>query len=203
MSSLVSTDRLVLVRFDDEDTDAIFDLHNDPDVMQFLNGGESTPRDIIVSQTMPLLMGFADDVFGFWKVLHTNGDFLGWCSLRHSDSNANSTADSCASSNAPQAEVGYRFCRQSWGQGYCSEAMRLLVKTCFEETAIESIVATTYEDNLASIRIMEKLGMTFTRSFKWDESLSPGTTYQSETDQWPGVDVEYSLAKETWLASNT
>ena len=188
--------RLVLVRFDNADTEAIIDLHSDPEVMRFLNGGESTPRNIIVAETMPLLTDFdVDDVFGFWKVVDSKGTFLGWCSLREPNSNVDPLA-------ARDAEIGYRFCRQSWGQGYCSEAMQLLVKNCFETTSVQRLLATTYDENLASIRVMEKLGMTYSRSFKWDASLSPGTTYQTQQVQWSGLDVEYVLERKDWMAFN-
>ena len=191
--------RLGLTRFDVADTNVIFQLHNDPEVMRFLNRGEPTPRHIIVAETMPLLMDFvADDVFGFWKVVDLNDVFLGWCSLRPSAFGA----DSIANTHAKQAQLGYRFCRENWGQGYCSEALQRLVKKCFETKAVQKIIATTYEENLASIRIMEKLGMTFSRSFKWDGSLSAGTTYQPQQDQWTGLDVEYALERKDWLAFN-
>ena len=195
-SNALKTKRLALVRFDATDTDAIFELHNDPEVMRFLNDGESTPRNIIVTETMPLLTDFVvDDVFGFWKVVDRKGTFLGWCSLRE----LNSSIDPMA---AKDAELGYRFCRQSWGQGYCSEAMQLLIKNCFETTSVQRLIATTYDENLASIRIMEKLAMTYSRSFKWDTSLSPGTTYQAQEVQWPGLDVEYVLERKDWLSFN-
>ncbi len=43
MQVFLETDRLALRRFTEADGDNLYHLHNDPDVMRFLNGGKPTP----------------------------------------------------------------------------------------------------------------------------------------------------------------
>jgi RimJ/RimL family protein N-acetyltransferase len=44
MDVFLETERLVLRRFTHADVESLFSLHNDPDVMRFLNGGRPTSR---------------------------------------------------------------------------------------------------------------------------------------------------------------
>ncbi|NOT61720.1 MAG: GNAT family N-acetyltransferase [Acidobacteria bacterium] len=50
-----------------------------------------------------------------------------------------------------------------WGRGYAAEAARAIVDYGFVQLGCEQIVASTDVPNLASIRVMEKLGLTFQR----------------------------------------
>ena len=77
---------------------------------------------------------------------------------------------------------------------------RALIRLGFAELGVERVVATTYEDNLASRRVMEKAGMTLTRRFRMTTAdLENVDTYQSGAQEpWDGDDVEYSLLKSDW-----
>jgi len=70
----------------------------------------------------------------------------------------------------------------------------------FTELGVQRVVATTYEDNLASRRVMEKAGMRLSRRFRLTPADLDGVdTYQvSSQDLWDGDDVEYSLHKSDW-----
>jgi RimJ/RimL family protein N-acetyltransferase len=63
------------------------------------------------------------------------------------------------------------------------------------------VTATTYEDNLASRRVMEKAGMTLVRRFRLTAAdLAAQNTYHAiSQDPWEGDDVEYALTKEQWM----
>jgi ribosomal-protein-alanine N-acetyltransferase len=57
-----------------------------------------------------------------------------------------------------RAEVGYGIARASWGQGIGPEAVRAVVHYGFEHLKLNRIYAGTIADNLASVRLLEKLG---------------------------------------------
>jgi RimJ/RimL family protein N-acetyltransferase len=59
------------------------------------------------------------------------------------------------------AEVGYAIHPDHWGNGYATEAVALLTRYAIEERRLEKLVATAYEHNPASMRVLEKAG--------WDE----------------------------------
>ena len=61
--------------------------------------------------------------------------------------------------NTPEFGLFYAISPHHRGQGYATEAARALVDYAFEHLRLKRVVATTDYDNLASIGVMEKLGM--------------------------------------------
>ena len=75
-----------------------------------------------------------------------------------------------------RARLGYWIGRPYWDRGFATEAVRALVRWCFEETGFERIYAEAFSRNPASRRVLEKVGMahegTLRRHFeKWGEKL--------------------------------
>jgi RimJ/RimL family protein N-acetyltransferase len=59
------------------------------------------------------------------------------------------------------AEIGYGVARRLWGQGFASEAARAVIAAAFHAyPELARVRATADAGNGASIRVMEKLGMT-------------------------------------------
>jgi RimJ/RimL family protein N-acetyltransferase len=58
-----------------------------------------------------------------------------------------------------QAELGWVIAPDHAGQGYATEAAGELVRACFEELGLRRVYAQCFADNVASWRLMEKLGM--------------------------------------------
>jgi RimJ/RimL family protein N-acetyltransferase len=89
------------------------------------------------------------DGFSLWPVeLRTTGEVIGLTGLQH-------LAD------GPEIEVGYRFLRDHWGNGYATEAATAALRFGFDELELDQIVAVTMPANRASRRVMEKCGLAF------------------------------------------
>jgi RimJ/RimL family protein N-acetyltransferase len=192
MQVLLETERLVLRRFREDDADNLFHLDNDPDVMRFLSGGRPTPRDVIETDILPRFFRYDERTpgFGHWAAIDkASGDFLGWFSFRLSDE-----------ANRGEATLGFRLRKDAWGRGYATEGARALVRMGFTELGVQRVVATTYQDNLASRRVMEKAGMTLRRTFRITAADldAVDTFHVASQDLWEGDDVEYSLQKADW-----
>lgn len=87
--------------------------------------------------------------FSLWPVeLHTTGEVIGLTGLQH-------LAD------GPEIEVGYRFLRDHWGNGYATEAATAALRFGFDELELEQIVAVTMPTNEGSRRVLEKCGLAF------------------------------------------
>ncbi len=186
----METERLTLRRFTAHDADNLVALDSDPEVMRFLNGGAPTPRDVIERDILPgFLRSYAPGGYGVWAVIErASGAFLGWASLRPH------------ARHPGEATLGYRLLRAAWGQGYATEAARALIGAAFRETGAQRIVATTYQDNHASRRVMEKAGMTLARTFHYtpEDLATESASYVPGQDLWDGDDVEYALEKADW-----
>ncbi|QDL90945.1 GNAT family N-acetyltransferase [Paroceanicella profunda] len=59
----------------------------------------------------------------------------------------------------PFVEVGWRFARAAWGQGYATEAARAMLGWGFRVRELAEIVAFTALPNRPSERVMQRLGM--------------------------------------------
>ena len=129
--------------------------------------------------------------FGFWAAIEkSSGEFLGWFCLRpHEDGGPGNVG------------LGYRLRKAAWGKGYGTEGARALIHKGFAELGVERVFAVTYEENLASRRVMEKAGLRLVRRFRLTlEELEAEATYDSSSSQevWEGEDVEYALERADW-----
>ncbi len=192
MADTLITPRLRLRRFTAADAAHLHALDNDPAVMRYLNGGEPVSRAAIEQDILPTLLLYSDAQpwFGFRAIEHrATADFLGWVSLRPTD-------------EPGEAALGYRLRQAAWGQGYAVEAARALLDAAFADADLRRAVATTYEHNTASIRVMEKLGMTLRGRFRYTpEQLAAADTLHTESAEvWDGDDVIYAIEAADWFA---
>ena len=192
MHILLQTEHLILRRFTAGDAGNLFDLDSDPKVMRFLSGGAPTPRDLIESDILPRFLRYDERFpgFGFWAAIdRASGDFLGWFSFRP-------TGDA----DPHQVSLGFRLRKAAWGQGYATEGARALIRLGFTELGVQRVVATTYEHNTDSRRVMEKAGMTLARTFRLTAAdLDAVDTYHvASQDLWDGDDVQCSLHRAGW-----
>jgi RimJ/RimL family protein N-acetyltransferase len=188
---LLETERLVLRRFTAGDVQHLFDLDNDPEVMRFINGGVPTPRAVIENQILPVFLDHDEraPAYGFWAAdEQSSGEFLGWFVFRP------------RGHDAFDVDIGYRLRSAAWGAGYATEGARALIDEGFTKYGVKRVTATTYSANQASRRVMEKLGMTFLRSFRItaDDLSRSDTSYHAAEHAWDGDDVEYCLKKADW-----
>ena len=61
----------------------------------------------------------------------------------------------------PEIELAYHVVPSRWGRGYATEAGEALLDAAWRETDLDHVVAVAFEENRASTRVMEKLGMTY------------------------------------------
>ncbi|HLY30445.1 MAG TPA: GNAT family N-acetyltransferase [Ktedonobacterales bacterium] len=192
MRVFLETERLIVRRFTEADADNLFALDSDPAVMRFLTGGVPTPREVIERKILPqFLRSYAPyEGFGVWAAIEkSTGDFLGWFGFRPAEGG-----------NPDEVSLGYRLRASAWGKGYATEGSRALIRKGFTNLGVQRVYATTYQDNLASRRVMEKVGMTFMRAFRMtpDDLLAQKTFDSASLELWDGDDVEYALTKADW-----
>ena len=68
-------------------------------------------------------------------------------------------------------ELGYGINPSHWGRGYATEMVNALIGWAAEQPDIKCIRAETLADNLASIRVLEKLGFERVGQREDDEGL--------------------------------
>jgi RimJ/RimL family protein N-acetyltransferase len=193
MQIYLETGRLTLRRLSTADVEHLIALDSDPEVMRYLTGGTPTPREVIEQEILPRFLRSYDEAegFGVWAAVErATGEFLGWFSLRLATEHGQR-----------EAWLGYRLRRDAWGRGYATEGARTLIHKAFTELGVERVLATTYQDNLASRRVMEKAGMTLVRRYRLTPAdlLASDTFHVASVDIWDGDDVEYAIEKADWI----
>jgi RimJ/RimL family protein N-acetyltransferase len=102
---------------------------------------------------------YEKNYWGLWKVSVKGNDvFIGYILVKPLN----------ISSEFPDVnniEIGWRFKQENWGQGYATEAAKAVADKVTEQKNIKIISATADASNIASIRIMEKLGMSFITNY--------------------------------------
>jgi RimJ/RimL family protein N-acetyltransferase len=146
---MIQTERLMLRRWRDEDREPFAAMNSDPRVMRHfpacLTREES---DALVDRAQA---HFQQHGFGPFAVeLSQNGAFVGFIGLVVPAFQAHFT---------PCVEIGWRIAAPHWNQGLATEGALACVRYGFDTVGLEEIVSFTVPDNLASRRVMEKIGM--------------------------------------------
>jgi RimJ/RimL family protein N-acetyltransferase len=87
--------------------------------------------------------------FGPWTVLEA-GTPIGQTGLTHTRVRGR-----------PDVELGWCFASDAWGRGYATEMAREAVRVAFAVLELDEVVAFTTPGNIASLAVIERLGMTF------------------------------------------
>ena len=150
MSDTLRTARLLLRQWRDDDVAAFAELSADPAVMRYLV--PFADRAAVDAWVAAARKHWEDHGFGPWVVeLPCEAPFIGVVGL----SNLR-----FALPFAPAIEAAWRLTTHYWGRGYAYEAARAAIDDGFGRLGLEEIVALTVPANVASRRVMEKLGMT-------------------------------------------
>jgi len=93
------------------------------------------------------------------EIAWREGTAFPWALLRKSDDKLIGSVELRIDQH--KAEIGYVLARPFWGQGYASEAARVLVDWAYAHPAIYRVWASCDAENMASARVLEKAGLVF------------------------------------------
>lgn len=148
---VLETERLTLRLQTTEDADFILELVNDPSWLQFIGDrGVRTVEDareyILNSINMYEKSGFC-----FYLVERKEDNIpLGICGLVKRDA-------------LEDVDIGFAFLPTYWGKGYAYEAASAVLAYGLDTLGLKRIVAITTQDNHASAKLLEKVGLKFER----------------------------------------
>jgi RimJ/RimL family protein N-acetyltransferase len=145
---VIETSRLRLREFQAGDAHAFQELNGEPEVRRYL-GGEGKPLDQIDSWcNLSMLVGhWVLRGYGFWAVeLQESRRFIGRIGLFDPD-------------GWPGLELAWVISRAYWGNGLATEGAMAVRDYAFNNMDIDRLISTIHPENLASIRVAEKLGM--------------------------------------------
>ncbi|MFO0809949.1 MAG: GNAT family N-acetyltransferase [Gemmataceae bacterium] len=151
----VLTPRMRLTRPTDADRPDLARFHADPRVMATLNGVRGPDESRAIFDRMAA--HWLPNNFGWWIARdRATGAFLGRGGLRL-----------MLLDGVPEVEIGYGFMADVWNRGLATELARESIRIGFESLKVPSLVCFTMPTNLASRRVMEKVGFTYERDGTW------------------------------------
>lgn len=166
LHTVIETERLLLRTFTQDDAQLIYELNLDPDVTRYtgdpirdLDHAKEVLEKVILPQ-------YALYNHGRWAVHTKPGlEFIGWCGLKNRPERDH------------EIDLGYRFLQSAWGKGYATEAAFACLKYGFETLGLQRIVGRAMPQNLASLKVLEKIGMVYIGEEIVDDH--PAKTYEA------------------------
>lgn len=140
------SERLLITPFTPQDLDLVKLLVQDPDVVKH-TGFRTVTADEDVPAILDKWVTTASAARGMWKVVaHSTGEFVGAAMLKDT--------------TLPYPELGYMLVKSQWGKGYATEMAQAVLDYGIHELSLKAVMAGTDSDNLPSIKVLTKIGMT-------------------------------------------
>lgn len=156
----IETQRLLLRPFEERDRQAVLEFNSHPDVVKYT--GEEALRTLEEAEKVIETIWKRDyEIQGYGRlavVYKPDNKVIGFSGLKWE-------------ADIEQTDIGYRFLPQYWGKGIATESCLPLLDYGFEKLGLHQIVGLAYPANIASCKVLEKIGM-----------------HQYKTDYFPGDD---------------
>ena len=152
----IVTERLALGRFAAGEEDAFLALATDPRVMRYVGNGRPWTEERSRQRFREHLAHWTEHGFG-WRPIRERGDggrFLGLVAL-------NRLGDAVPGLPPDDLEIGWWIAPDAWGRGIATEAALAARDEAFGRLAANRIVGRFQPENVASGRVMDKIGMRF------------------------------------------
>jgi RimJ/RimL family protein N-acetyltransferase len=175
--TLLVTARLRLVPFCDDHVAGLNVLNADPEVMRYISGRPET-LDETVAVVERVKRRWSTFGYSWWSFIDQgSGEIVGAGALQHLRRDVRPEPDP-----ACPLEIGWRLRRDCWHQGLASEAARAMTGFAFDTLHVDELYAVCDPANIASARVMQRLGMQDLGLQTWyGKHLA---TYQTSAGQW-------------------
>ena len=176
----LATARLVLRPVADGDADALFAMHSSAHVLRFWDAPPWADRTR-AAEFVARSRAMAEEGTGVRLVLEraADGAFLGWVMLGRWNPGFRS------------ASLGYCLDQPAWGAGHATEAARALLAWALATSDLNRVQAECDTRNLASARVLEKLGFRREGTLR-EDCVVDGVV----SDSWV-----YGLLRREWSTS--
>ena len=155
-SYILSTERLGLRRWIDADIAPFIEMNKDAAVMKFF------PKMLTDTETMEMLerinLHFEKNNFGLFAVENkSTKQFIGYTGF---------SIPQFEDFFTPCVEIGWRYKKETWGQGFATEAANACLEYGFKILAFSKIVSFTAKVNVNSEKVMKRIGMKYVADFE-------------------------------------
>ena len=144
----LETQRLIMRKITPKDTDDMYEYSKDPNVTRYLLWYPHADREYTKAYVKLLQRQYKRGEFFDWGLeLKETGKMIGTCGITSVDYQNNS------------CEIGYVISEKFWNMGYATEAVKRVLRVCFDTFGFRRVEALHMEGNDASGAVMKKCGM--------------------------------------------
>ncbi len=148
MRYIIENERLFLREFNIEDSQKFFELNSNPNVIKH-TGDSAFKNEQEARLFLENYNDYKENGYGRWVVIEKEyNEFLGWCGLKYTKHNKTT-------------DIGFRFFEQQWNKGYATESALACIEYGFECLKLKAIIGRAMKSNIASIRVLDKIGLSF------------------------------------------
>ncbi|HSD13737.1 MAG TPA: GNAT family N-acetyltransferase [Flavobacterium sp.] len=164
MNLIIETERLLLRELLLSDADAMFKMDSNPNVHKYL---WNKPTETI-EETQKIIefvrnQYIQNNIGRFAMISKETNEFIGWAGLKFNTETLNGKTNFY--------DIGYRLDEPFWEKGYASEASFAWMNYGFNTMKIKTMTASAQAGNVASNRILQKIGLLLTEQYTEDGIL--------------------------------
>ena len=161
MDLVLETDRLILRELKIADAPAFFEMDCNPNVHKYL-WNKPTQK---IEETIEIIefvreQYVKNNIGRFAMILKETNEFIGWAGLKFNTEIVNNKTNFY--------DIGYRLDEKFWGKGFATEATFAWLDYGFNVMKIKIIEASAHTNNVASNKILKKIGMKMTEQYQED-----------------------------------
>lgn len=168
MTTILETERLILRHLVMDDLDELYALYCDPEITKYIPDAPRSREEAQEELEWHMHGHPRHPELGLWATIHkATGRFIGRCGLLP-----------WKIDGQQEVEVAYAIARGYWGQGLGSEAARAILQYGFEELNLSRLICLIDEENIASQKVAEKIGMRFEKESR--DEIGPFWVYSKK-----------------------
>lgn len=151
MTVILETKRLILRHLVMDDLDELYALYRDPEITRYIPDAPRSREEAQEELEWHMHGHPRHPELGLWATIHKeSGKFIGRCGLLPWEIDSQQ-----------EVEVAYTIARAYWRQGLGSEAAQAILQYGFEKLNLSRLICLVDEENIASQKVAEKMGMRF------------------------------------------
>jgi len=147
MNTIFTTNRIKTRQINISDIENMLVMNSDAESMRYVGTGKI--KDYNATRISIQKMIDLDKKFGysFWACeLKSNNKFIGWAGLKNLEL-------------TEEIELGFRFAKEHWNNGYATEVGEAIIKYAFTYYNFNRLMARVHKSNVASQKVLKNIGM--------------------------------------------
>jgi ribosomal-protein-alanine N-acetyltransferase len=145
----IVSDRFFMRAFQDEDVQDLYAVMQNPEVLRYFPTQNSPSMEQVRKLVRSQQKHWDEHGYGWWALAEKGSDTLfGWCGLNYLP-------------DSDEVELKYLLAQPYWGKGIATGASLLSLDRWISDTEIDELIGLVHPENIASQRVLEKVGMSF------------------------------------------